>query len=120
MYGVVEIGGHQYKVKPGDLIDVEKVNNEAGSMIEINDVLFIGGNSPVVGQPKVNGAVVKAKIIRHDRDRKVIVYKRKPAGRRVKTGHRQYFTALVITEINDGKGNIAKIDSDSAAAKKYL
>lgn len=120
MYSVVEISGHQYNVKPGDLIDVQKLNEEAGNEIELENVLFVGGENAVVGKPMVAGAKVKAKIIRHDRDRKIIVFKRRAGQWRKKNGHRQHFTALLITEISDGSGNNIVIDKDSSNAKKYL
>jgi large subunit ribosomal protein L21 len=63
MYGIVEIAGHQYKVKPGDLIDVQKLKEkEDGSTIELDKILFIGGKNPQVGLPIVSGAKVSAKI----------------------------------------------------------
>ena len=120
MYGVVEVSGHQYKVQAGDLIDVQKLPEEAGSTVELDKVLFIGGESPIVGLPTVEGAKVTAKVIKHDRSKKVIVFKRKPGAKKTNKGHRQHFTALLITELNDGKGNVAKIDSDSKFASKYL
>lgn len=120
MYGVVEIAGHQYKVQAGDLIDVEKLAKEAGSTIELDQVLFIGGNKPLVGAPTVKGAKVVAKVLKHDRSRKIIVFKRKPGAYKRKNGHRQHFTALLITEVNDGAGNVAKIDTASKNAKKFL
>lgn len=120
MYGVVEIAGHQYKVQAGDLIDVEKLATEAGSTIELDQVLFIGGAKPVIGAPTVKGAKVVAKIVRHDRSRKIIIFKRKPGAYKRKNGHRQHYTALLITEINDGAGNVTKIDAASKTAAKYL
>lgn len=120
MYGIVEIAGHQYKVSAGDLIDVEKLTNEAGSTVEFNNVLFIGGDKPTLGTPVVNGAKVSAKVIMHDRARKIIVFKRKPGAYKRKNGHRQHFTALLITEVSDGSGNSAKIDTNSKLAQKYL
>lgn len=120
MYGVVEIAGHQYKVQAGDLIDVEKLTNEAGSLVELDQVLFIGGDKPAVGAPTVNGAKVTAKVIMHDRSRKIIIFKRKPGAYKRRNGHRQHFTALLITEINDGSGNVTKIDAASKNAQKYL
>jgi large subunit ribosomal protein L21 len=120
MYGVVEISGHQYKVHAGDVLDVEKLTNEAGTNVELDKVLFIGGETPVVGLPTVAGAKITAKVIRHDKSRKIIAFKRKPGMYQKKMGHRQNYTALLITEINDGNGNVTKIDSDSKAAKKYL
>ena len=120
MYGVVEIGGHQYRVKAGDLLDVQKLNEEAGSTIELDQVLFVGGEKVIVGAPLVNGAKVTAKVIRHDRDRKIIIFKRKPGAYKRKNGHRQHYTSLLITELSDGSGQSSKIDSDSNEAKKYL
>jgi large subunit ribosomal protein L21 len=120
MYGVVEIAGHQYKVQAGDLIDVEKLAHEAGSTVNLDQVLFIGGAKPVIGAPVVKGAQVTAKVIMHDRSRKIIVFKRKPGTYRRKNGHRQHFTALLITEVNDGQGNVTKIDASSKNAQKYL
>ena len=119
MFGIVEIKGHQYRVSAGDVIDVEKMDAEVGSTVDLNKVLFIGGNNPLVGMPVVNGANIKAKVVRQDRDRKIIVFKRKPGSWRRKKGHRQHFTCLVITEIADGKGNVAKIDAASKAATKF-
>jgi large subunit ribosomal protein L21 len=120
MYGVVEISGHQYKVQAGDLIDVEKLAKDAGSTVELDQVLFIGGDKPAVGAPVVKGAKVTAKVIMHDRSRKLIVFKRRPGGYKRRNGHRQHFTALLITEINDGNGNVTKIDKASKNATKYL
>ena len=122
MYGIVEIGGHQYKVQPGDLLDVQKLKNEEeGATVKLDKVLFVGGgDQALVGAPTVEGASVSAKVIRHDRSRKEIVFKRKPGGYQRKKGHRQEYTALVITELNDGNGNTVKIDKKSKAAEKYL
>ncbi|MBF0208308.1 MAG: 50S ribosomal protein L21 [Oligoflexia bacterium] len=75
MYGVVEISGHQYKVAPGRLLDVDKLDELAGGTIELDKVLFIGGEGPIVGSPVVKGALVKAKVIKHARDRKILMIK---------------------------------------------
>ena len=99
MYGVVEIKGHQYRVQEGDLIDVQKMEAEVGSTVELTDVLFVGGESPKVGTPVVEGAKVVAEVVRQARSRKVIVMKRSPGKYRKKNGHRQHYTALKIKEI---------------------
>ena len=119
MYGVVEISGHQYKVQPGDLIDVQKLDAEEGSTIELDSVLLTAGEKVAVGTPKVEGAKVTAKVLNHGKDRKIIVFKRKPGLWRKKNGHRQQYTALLITEVA-GAGEVAKIDPKSKAAQKYL
>jgi len=120
MYGVVEISGHQYRVQAGDVLDVQKITDEEGKTIELDQVLFVGGDAAVIGTPVISGAKVVAKVLRHDRSRKIIIFKRKPGAYRRKNGHRQHYTSLLITEIQDGQGNTAKIESDSKNAKKYL
>lgn len=119
MYGIVEISGHQYKVQPGDVIDVQKLSAEAGTSVDLDQVLLIGGGNTLVGKPTVAGATVKAKVIKHDRSRKVVVLVRKPGAYKKKNGHRQHYTSLLITEINDGNGNVAKADADNKNVKKY-
>ncbi len=115
MYTVVEIKGHQYKLSAGDLIDVEKIEAEVGSTVTFDKVLLVGGTKTLVGAPVVGGAKVTAKVVKQGRTRKIFVLKRKPGGRRVKNGHRQCFTGLLITEVNDGQGGVAKAE---AKAKK--
>jgi len=117
VYSVVEIGGHQYKVQPGDLIDVQKLSDEEGKTVKFDKVLFVGGESTAVGTPLVSGATVKAKVIRQARDRKLIVYKwKRRSGRRVKNGHRQHYTGLLVTEISDGNKTV-KMDAKHKNAK---
>lgn len=115
MYTVVEIKGHQYKLSAGDLIDVEKIEAEVGSTVSFDQVLLVGGTKTIVGAPVIGGAKVTAKVVRQGRTRKILVLKRKPGGSRRKNGHRQCYTGLLITEINDGQGGVTKAD---AKAKK--
>lgn len=115
MYTVVEIKGHQYKLKAGDLIDVEKIEAEVGSSISFDQVLLVGGDKTIVGAPVVGGAKVTAKVVKQGRTRKILVLKRKPGAYRRKNGHRQCFTGLLITEISDGQGGVSKAE---AKAKK--
>ena len=120
MYGVVEISGHQYRVKAGDLIDVQKLENAEGSDVTLDKVLFIGGENLAVGTPLVKGASVTARVIKSDRSRKLLVLKRKPGMYKKKKGHRQHYTSLLVTEVTDGQGNSDKLDSKSPLVKKYL
>jgi large subunit ribosomal protein L21 len=115
MYTVVEIKGHQYKLSAGDLIDVEKIEAEIGSTVTFDKVLLVAGTKTLVGAPVVGGATVTAKVVKQGRTRKIFVLKRKPGAYRKKNGHRQCFTGLLITEINDGQGGVAKAE---AKAKK--
>jgi large subunit ribosomal protein L21 len=115
MYTVVEIKGHQYKLSAGDLIDVEKIDAEVGSTVSFDQVLLVGGAKTIVGAPVVGGATVTAKVVRQARTRKILILKRKPGAYRRKNGHRQCYTGLLITEINDGQGGVTKAE---AKAKK--
>ena len=118
MYSVVEVKGHQYRVSPGDIIDVQKMGIEEGQTIEISDVLLVGGEKTIVGAPKVDGAIVKAKVVKNGRGKKIFMIRRTPRGWTKRKGHRQSFTGLLITEINDGQGNTVGIPSDHKNAKK--
>ena len=120
MYAIVEVAGHQYKVKAGDLLDVNKLKDEAGKDVDLEKVLFVGGNTPLVGKPLVEGAKVTARVIKHDKDRKLLVFKRKPGLYQKKKGHRTHYTALLITDVVDGQGNTDSLDKSSSVAKKYL
>ena len=115
MYTVVEIKGHQYKLAAGDLIDVERIEAEVGSVVTFDKVLLVGGTKTIVGAPVVGGAKVTATVVKQGRTRKILVLKRKPGAYRRKNGHRQCYTGLLITEINDGQGGVAKAE---AKAKK--
>jgi large subunit ribosomal protein L21 len=101
MYAVVKTGGKQYRVSPGDSIDVEKLPYEVGHQIELDQVLLVAnGSGAKIGQPLVKGAKVKATVTRQAKGRKVIIYKYRPSKRyRRRKGHRQHFTRLRIDEI---------------------
>lgn len=102
MYAVVETGGKQYKVAPGDALRVEKVDGSKGDAVVFDRVLMIGDDAgSTLGTPVVTGATVKASVIHQGRAKKVIVMKYKKRKRyRVKTGHRQPFTLVRIESIN--------------------
>ena len=101
MFAIVETGGKQYRVAPGDVIQVEKLPVEEGAQVELEKVLFLAQDDGVkVGAPYLEGARVKARVLRHGRGRKIIVMKfKKRKNYRRKRGHRQLFTELKITEI---------------------
>lgn len=99
MYAIVVSGGKQYKVSEGDTIDVETLPVEAGSAVELNQVLMVSSEQgTTVGAPLVEGASVKATVQSHGRGRKIIVYKHKKNYRR-KQGHRQNYTRLRVEKI---------------------
>ena len=102
MYAVVETGSKQYRVTPGMTIDVELLPAEAGSDVELDRVLMIGGEGAEVriGTPVVEGARVVATVAEHHRGEKVIIFKMRAKKRyRRKKGHRQELTRLTINEI---------------------
>ncbi len=100
-YAVIKTGGKQYTVSPGQVLEVEKLDVEAGSLIELSEVLMVCDDGAVkAGKPVVEGARVVARVLAQDRDRKIVVFKYKPKKRyRRKTGHRQSITRLAIKEI---------------------
>jgi large subunit ribosomal protein L21 len=108
-YAIVETGGKQYRVQPGDSITVEKIAGDEGSTVELDRVLLVAQDSGVtVGKPIVDGAKVVAEVVTQARGDKVIVFKYKPKVRyQVKTGHRQSLTKLTIKEIVAGGGGAA-------------
>ena len=101
MYAIVETGGKQYWVQREKIINVERLPAQVGEKVVLDKVLLVAHDGQVtVGQPTVEGAKVRATVLRHDKARKVIVFKMKPKERyRRKAGHRQQFTQLRIEEI---------------------
>jgi large subunit ribosomal protein L21 len=101
MYAVFRTGGKQFRAEPGKKIRVPTLDVEPGEFITFEDVLLASDGSEVqVGAPTVDGARVKAEILRHGRDKKIIVFKRKRRkNSRRKQGHRQGFTELRVDEI---------------------
>jgi large subunit ribosomal protein L21 len=102
MYAVVEIGGHQYKVAEEDVIFVDRQSEEKDGEVSFDRVMLINdGDNTTVGTPVVEGAEVKAKVLDHLKDDKVMVFKKKRRkGYRVKRGHRQQLTQLKIEKIS--------------------
>ena len=106
MFAVIRTGGKQYRVAPNDIIEVEKIAGKPGEIVELGEVILLGGEGgPKTGSPTIAGALVAAEVIEQQRSAKIIVFKKKRRSnyRRTK-GHRQELTALRITEIlTDGK-----------------
>ena len=101
IYAVIETGGKQYKVSPGQTLDVERLDVAEGGTIDLDRVLLIADDDKVlVGNPTVDGAKVVATSQGDGRGKKVIVFKYKPKVRySKKTGHRQSYTRLTIDKI---------------------
>ena len=101
MFAVFKTGGKQYKVRAGDMLEVERLAASAGEKVQFNDVLMLGGDATTVGAPFIEGAAVQAEVVEQKRGEKVIHYvrrRRKHSSKRTK-GHRQHLTLLPVTEI---------------------
>lgn len=101
MYAIVRTGGKQYRVEEGRSFDVELLKAKEGASVELDNVLLIADDGDVtVGTPIIEGARVMADVESHGRQPKIVVFKYKSKVRtRKKTGHRQHFTRLAVTEI---------------------
>jgi large subunit ribosomal protein L21 len=103
-YAVIRTGGKQYRVSPGELLRVELLPGDKGNDFTFSDVLLTVADGAVqVGTPLVSGATVSARIVEHDKERKIIVFKKKRRKNYSRQhGHRQHFTAVQIKTINMG------------------
>jgi large subunit ribosomal protein L21 len=101
MYAIIQTGGKQYRVQPGDQLKVEKLVGEPGTDVSLDQVLALTtGDELNLGTPLVAGASVSATIVRTARDRKIVVFKKKRRqGYHKKQGHRQWYTLLRINSL---------------------
>jgi large subunit ribosomal protein L21 len=99
-YAVIRTGGKQYRVEPGTLIRVEKLDGEPGSAVEFTEVLLAAGDAIRIGTPLVEGVTVRGEIVAQLRDKKVLIFKKKRRKNyRRRRGHRQSLTTVRVTEI---------------------
>ena len=131
MFAVIKTGGRQYRVVPDDVLEIGKIAGDVGTIVQLGEVLLVGGDSPVLGAPTVAGASVAAEVLQHKRGPKVISFKkRRRKNSKRKRGYRDEITVLRITEIltNDNKPTIgprpkrekvvvAPVDGDDEAPK---
>ena len=100
MFAVIKTGGKQYRVAADDVIRVDKIKGEPGEIVQLEEVLLLGGDNVSLGSPTVAGASVAAEVMEQGRGPKIIVFKkRRRKNSRRKRGHRQEFTLLRVTEI---------------------
>jgi large subunit ribosomal protein L21 len=133
MFAVIKTGGRQYRVVPDDVLEIGKIAGDVGTIVQLGEVLLVGGDSPVLGAPTVAGATVAAEVLQHKRGPKVISFKkRRRKNSKRKRGYRDEITVLRITEIltNDNKPTIgprpkrekpvvaAPVDGDDDAPSK--
>src|SRR5579863_10280374 len=131
MFAVIKTSGRQYRIVPDDVLEIGKIAGDVGTIVQLGEVLLVGGEQPVLGAPTVAGATVAAEVLQHKRGPKVISFKkRRRKNSRRKRGYRDEITVLRITEIltNDNKPTVgprpkrekvvAKPESDSEEAPK--
>ena len=100
MFAVIKTGGRQYRVVPNDVLEIGKIAGDVGTIVQLGEVLVLGGETPVLGMPTVAGASVAAEVLDHKRGPKVIAFKkRRRKNSRRKRGYRDELTVLRITEI---------------------
>jgi len=105
MFAVIKTGGKQYRVVPDDVLEIGKIAGDVGTIVQLGEVLVVGGDAPVLGAPLVSGASVAVEVLDHKRGPKVIAFKkRRRKNSRRKRGFRAEITVVRITEIlTDGK-----------------
>ena len=125
MYAIVEISGKQYRVSEGDTIKVSSQDWKIGDRVKLDRVLFAdNGKNISVGMPTVPGASVTVEILKHDRDKKLLIYKKKRRkGYQRKNGHRQGYTLLKINNLQVAgtkkvKENNSNKDTGNPVSKK--
>ena len=100
MFAVIKTGGRQYRVVPDDVLEIGKIAGDVGTIVQLGEVLVLGGDTPTLGAPTVAGATVAAEVLQHKRGPKVISFKkRRRKNSRRKRGYRDEITVLRITEI---------------------
>ena len=103
MFAVIRTGGKQYRVAPNDIIEIEKIAGKPGDIIQLSEVILLGGDRPKTGNPTISGASVAAEVIEQTRGEKIIVFKMKRRKNYAKKqGHRQGFTEVRINDITLG------------------
>ena len=133
MFAVIKTGGRQYRVVPDDVLEITKIPGDVGTIVQLGEVLVVGGETPVLGVPFVKGASVAAEVLDHKRGPKIISFKkRRRKNSKRKRGYRDELTLIRVTEIlTDGKApsigprpkkakveKPAESETDEAPAKK--
>lgn len=105
MFAVIKTGGRQYRVVPDDVLEITKIAGDVGTIVQLGEVMVVGGDTPILGGPFVKGASVAAEVLDHKRGPKVISFKkRRRKNSKRKRGYRDEITLIRVTEIlTDGK-----------------
>lgn len=110
MFAVIKTGGRQFRVVPDDVLEIGKIAGDVGTIVQLGEVMVVGGDTPVLGFPFVSGASVAAEVLDHKRGPKVISFKkRRRKNSKRKRGYRDEITVIRVTEIlTDGKAPTVK------------
>ena len=120
MFAVIKTGGRQYRVVPDDVLEITKIDGEVGTIVQLGEVLVVGGDTPMLGVPTVQGASVAAELLQHKRGPKVIAFKkRRRKNSRRKRGYRDELSVIRVTEIltDDAKPTIGPRPKKEKVAK---
>lgn len=117
MYAIIEIGKKQFQVEEGRYIDLDLINEEPEKKVTFDTVvMLVNGKKSKVGTPYVANASVEGTIVKHDKSKKVIVYKQRPKkGYRKKQGHRQDFTRVMINKIRTTASSKSKAEAETTS-----
>ena len=120
MFAIVEAAGRQFQLEAGRFVDVDLTDGKEGDHFVFERVLMlVDGEQSTVGKPFIDGAKVEGKILRHDKNKKIIVYHMKPKkGTRKKQGHRQHYTRILIESIKLNDKVLAKADEQAKPKAK--
>jgi len=123
MYAVIETGGKQYRVQPGDFVQVEKLEGDVGSSIQFDQVLFFSKANTesaqvILGKPLIQGAQVQAEVVGQGRGDKILIIKMKRRKQYRRTqGHRQNYTQVLVTAVNSGAGDQLALSAEEKKTK---
>jgi large subunit ribosomal protein L21 len=123
MYAVIQSGGKQYRVQPGDILQVEKQEGEVGSSLTFSEVLFLSkpgteSSQITLGKPLIQGAQVSGEIVGQGRGEKILIVKMKRRKQYRRTqGHRQFYTQVLVTSVNNGSGDQVSLSAEEKTQK---
>ncbi|MGE4233611.1 MAG: 50S ribosomal protein L21 [Bacteriovoracia bacterium] len=117
MYAIIQTGGKQYRVQPGDVVSLEKLEGDVGSQVVFDKILLVAKDSgPLIGKPLVSGAKLEAEIVDQTKGEKLLTIKyRRRKGYRKVQGHRQLLTRVLVTKLDDGQGGSESFDASKRA-----
>jgi large subunit ribosomal protein L21 len=120
VYAIIKTGGKQYKVSPGDVLDIERIKGETGDTVEFDTVITVAdGDSVQVGTPTLDGVSVTAELEEQYRGKKIVVFKiKRRKGYRRRQGHRQDLSRVRVLEINQGKAKKKSTKADAEPAEE--